>query len=90
MLLTPDDEGCAVGAKPNPRARQNVVLELGYFIGRLGRERVCALTRGNIELPSDFGGVVYEPFDDRGWRQVLGRELRAAGYDIDWNTVMRS
>jgi predicted nucleotide-binding protein len=41
-----------------PRARQNVLLELGYFIGRLGRARVCALKRGDVEVPSDFGGVV--------------------------------
>jgi predicted nucleotide-binding protein len=89
VLLTPDDEGCKKGEAPKPRARQNVVLELGYFIGRLGRERVCALTRGNLELPSDFRGVVYVPLDAGGWTQALGRELQAAGYEIDWNEVMR-
>jgi hypothetical protein len=66
VLLTPDDEGCTKGEEPGPRARQNVILELGYFIGRLGRERVCALKRGEVEIPSDFGGVVYEPFDSSG------------------------
>jgi predicted nucleotide-binding protein len=91
VLLTPDDEGCEKGGTPAPRARQNVVLELGYFIGRLGRNRVCALKRGDLEIPSDFGGVVYEPFDVAGaWKQKLGRELKAVGYAIDWNTVMRS
>jgi predicted nucleotide-binding protein len=91
VLLTPDDEGCKKGETARPRARQNVLLELGYFVGRLGRERVCALTRGDIELPSDFGGVVYEPFDaGGGWRQALARELEAAGFTIDWNKVMRS
>ncbi len=91
VLLTPDDEGCAKGRTPQPRARQNVLLELGYFIGRLGRNRVCALKRGELEIPSDFGGVVYEPFDTSGgWKQKLGRELEAAGYEINWNTVMRS
>jgi predicted nucleotide-binding protein len=90
VLLTPDDEGCKKGETIRPRARQNVVLELGYFIGRLGREHVCALKRGDVELPSDFGGVVYEPFDDSGgWRQALGRELQAAGFEIDWNLAMR-
>lgn len=90
VLLTPDDEGCKKGETPKPRARQNVVLELGYFLGRLGRERVCALKRGDVEIPSDFDGVVYEPFDaSGGWRQALGRELEAAGFDIDWNKVMR-
>ena len=70
--------------------RQNVLLELGYFIGRLGRDRVCALKRGNVEIPSDFAGVVWQAFDDgNGWKQALGRELQAAGHMIDWNSVMR-
>lgn len=60
VLLTPDDEGCAKGRVPEPRARQNMLLELGYFIGRLGREKVCALKRGTLEIPSDFAGVVWE------------------------------
>lgn len=91
VLLTPDDEGCAKGEAPAPRARQNVVLELGYFIGRLGRNRVCALKRGEVEIPSDFGGVVYETFDaSGGWKQALGRELEAVGFEIDWNKIMRS
>jgi predicted nucleotide-binding protein len=90
VLLTPDDEGCKKGETLKPRARQNVVLELGYFLGRLGRDRVCALIRGDVEIPSDFGGVVYEPFDATGgWRQALGRELHAAGFDVDWNKVVR-
>jgi predicted nucleotide-binding protein len=91
VLLTPDDEGCEKGGAPGPRARQNVVLELGYFIGRLGRKHVCALKRGELEIPSDFHGVVYEPFDASGsWKQKLGRELEAAGYNIDWNKIMRA
>ncbi len=91
VLLTPDDEGSAKGGTLQPRARQNVILELGYFIGRLGRERVCALKSGDVEIPSDYSGVVYEPFDKTGgWKQKLGRELEVAGYTIDWNEVMRS
>lgn len=90
ILLTPDDEGCAKGETPTPRARQNVLLELGYFMGRLGRKHVCALKRGEVEIPSDFAGVVYETYDEgSGWKQALGRELQAAGFDIDWNEVMR-
>lgn len=90
VLLTPDDLGGVPAEPPRPRARQNVLLELGYFIGRLGRARVCALKRGDVEVPSDFGGVVYEPFDNGGgWKQALGRELQAAGFDIDWNVVMK-
>ncbi|BEH58735.1 TIR domain-containing protein [Burkholderia pseudomallei] len=90
VLLTPDDEGRAKGGELQSRARQNVVLELGYFIGKLGRGKVCALKRGELELPSDYLGVVWEKMDDGGgWRQALGRELQAAGHAIDWNQVMR-
>lgn len=91
VLLTPDDEGCVKGGALEPRARQNVLLELGYFIGRLGREKVCALKRGTLEIPSDFAGVVWETMDSSGgWKQALARELEAAGHNIDWNKVMRS
>lgn len=91
VLLTPDDEGCAKGGKLEPRARQNVLLELGYFIGRLGRDKVCALKRGTLEIPSDFAGVVWEAMDSNGgWKQALARELEAAGHSIDWNKVMRT
>lgn len=90
VILTPDDVGGASAGAQSPRARQNVVLELGYFIGKLGRSRVCALKKGELELPSDFHGVVYTPFDETGgWRQLLARELAAVGYAIDWNLVMR-
>jgi predicted nucleotide-binding protein len=90
VLLTPDDVGSLKGDNLQPRARQNVLLELGYFVGRLGRSRVCALKRGEVEVPSDFGGVVYETFDDKGaWKTALGKELEAAGFEIDWNAAMR-
>jgi predicted nucleotide-binding protein len=73
VLLTPDDTGCAKGGEPEPRARQNVLLELGYFIGRLGRDKVCAMKRGDLEIPSDFADVVWEKMDDSGgWKQSLG------------------
>lgn len=89
VLLTPDDLGKAkTDAELEPRARQNVILELGYFVGTLGRQKVCALVRQNVDLPSDFAGVVYERFDDGGaWKLILGRELRAAGYSIDMNRI---
>ena len=90
VLLTPDDEGRVIGGELQARARQNVMLELGFFIGRLGRHRVCALKRGELEIPSDFAGVIWEQMDDGdGWKQSLGRELDAAGYEVDWNKVMR-
>ena len=74
-LLTPDDVGALKNEEKNLklRARQNVVFELGYFLGRLGRERVCALTKGNVEIPSDYVGVVYIPLDDGGWKMEAGR-----------------
>jgi predicted nucleotide-binding protein len=90
VLLTPDDEGRSAGATepPKGRARQNVVLELGYFLGKLGRRRVCALYRGSLELPSDYGGVLYVRFDDGGgWRSQLAKELKAAQFSIDTNLV---
>lgn len=90
VLLTPDDEGRVMGGELKPRARQNVMLELGYFMGRLGREKVCALKRGVLDIPSDFAGVVWVDMDSGiGWKQELGKELSAAGHEIDWNKVMR-
>ena len=84
-LLTPDDVGSALGDDAvQPRARQNVIFELGYFIGRLGRERVCALTKGQPEIPSDYSGVVYIPMAD-AWTMELIKELKAAGLDVDAN-----
>lgn len=90
VIMTPDDVGRAKGAGgDSERARQNVILELGYFLGRLGRDRVCALKKGEVEIPSDFDGVVYTPFDNHGaWRVALVRELKAAGYSIDLSLAM--
>ena len=61
-LPTPDDVGASAKAakdqgKPAPRARQNVIFELGFFIGKLGREKVCTLVKGDIETLSDYNGV---------------------------------
>jgi predicted nucleotide-binding protein len=90
VLLTPDDEGCVKGGKPEPRARQNVLIELGYFMGHLGRDKVCALKRGELDIPSDFAGVVWVSMDaGNGWKQSLGQELEAAGHEVNWNKVMR-
>jgi predicted nucleotide-binding protein len=88
ILLTPDDVGAVKADEANlkPRARQNVVLELGYFVGRLGRDRVCALWADGVELPSDVLGVQYIELRT-GWQLELGRELRAAGFDVDMNRL---
>ncbi len=89
VLLTPDDVGGPKGGTQQPRARQNVVLELGYFIGKLGRKNVCAIKLGDVEIPSDIVGVVWTPFDVHGaWKTALAKELRDAGHEIDWNKVM--
>jgi predicted nucleotide-binding protein len=63
---------------------------LGYFIGKLGREKVCAIKSGEMELPSDIIGVVWTAFDAHGaWKSALARELEAAGHVIDWVKAMR-
>ena len=86
VLLTPDDVG-ARSEEPTElghRARQNVIFELGFFLGKLGRKRVCALKTRGVETPSDYDGVVYVDFDVPGaWKLSLVRELKAAGLCID-------
>jgi predicted nucleotide-binding protein len=89
VLLTSDDRGGPRDTKykdQQARARQNVVFELGYFIGRLGRNRVCALRVPDVEIPSDYSGVQYITLDSsRTWQLELAREMRAAGLNIDMN-----
>jgi predicted nucleotide-binding protein len=90
ILLTPDDLAGVAGSPQAERARQNVVYELGYFAGKLGRGRVCLLRRGNVDMPSDLAGVIYTEFDlADGWKLKLVRELKAAGFNIDANKVMK-
>ena len=91
VLLTPDDVGAtkAEATSPRPRARQNVVFELGFFIGKLGRQNVCALYKSGVEIPSDYQGVIYIPMDSEGaWQSKLAREMRAAGLPVDLNRVL--
>jgi predicted nucleotide-binding protein len=91
VLLTPDDTGqLADGSEePEPRARQNVIFELGYFVGRLGRSRVCALHKGGIAILSDYDGVLYVSMDDpQGWKLLIAREIKAAGIDVDLNRAL--
>ena len=91
VLLTPDDVGAIKGQEADlrPRARQNVVFEFGYFIGRLGRENVCALVKGDVERPSDYDGVLYVPLDENdGWKMRILRELKAAGFEVDANQAL--
>lgn len=89
VLLTPDDLAGPVPAPaPASRARQNVIFELGYFAGKLGRGRVCLLRKGEVEIPSDLHGVIYSDMDAAdGWKLKLVRELKAAGLDFDTTRV---
>lgn len=83
ILMTGDDVGGLSDESLSPRARQNVILELGYFIARLGQSRVCALVSPRLETPSDFDGVVYVPIDEgEQWKDILLRELLAAGMPV--------
>ena len=90
VLCTPDDVGTLASDPGNlrPRPRQNVVLELGFFLGKMGRNKVCALLDGDMDMPSDYGGVLYIRLDGgEGWKLTLAREMRAAGMNIDMNLL---
>ena len=90
VLLTPDDVGAKAGDAENLilRARQNVIFELGFFVGRLGRERVCPLYKQGVEIPSDYYGVGYVELDENdGWQLRVARELRSAGLPVDLNDL---
>lgn len=83
VLMTDDDMGSAKGGQLAPRARQNVILELGYFLAHLGQPRVCALISPGLETPSDFDGIVYIRMGaDERWQKELLRELKAAGMPV--------
>lgn len=92
ILLTGDDRGGKIDEtyeNQKPRARQNVVLELGFFLGKLGRKRVCALYQDGVDIPSDYSGVLFIPLDKNGaWQMSLARELKSAGLDIDMNNAL--
>ena len=89
VLYTPCDVGGLVGDTPKHRARQNVVFEHGYLISKLGRRNVCALVKGDTEVPNDISGVVYVPLDEHGaWHIAVAKEFRNAGYSIDMNKVV--
>lgn len=94
VLFSPDDEARSRGADSTqlkPRARQNVVLELGYFLGKLSRKRVLTLFKQTeeFETPSDYSGVLFVPFDDAGrWQFELLKELKACNYNVDANDLL--
>lgn len=89
-LFTGDDYGRAKGTEAEEnklRARQNVVFEAGYFMGKLGRENVIIVADKNLELPSDMQGVVYT--DAGNWKTEVLQELDKIGYAIDFNKLFR-
>lgn len=91
VLLTPDDVGAkADGAENlNLRARQNVIFELGFFVGRLGRGKVCSLYKPGVEIPSDYDGVGYVEMDGYGgWRLKVAGELQRAGFAVNLNNLI--
>ena len=85
-LFTADDLGRSkVDMDEEPRARQNVVFEAGYFMGKLGRNRVVIIAENGVELPSDMQGIVYT--NKNNWEVDVLRELNAMGYAIDLNKL---
>nr|WP_067063678.1 nucleotide-binding protein [Mucilaginibacter sp. L294] len=92
VLLSPDDVGRSVKEEPNDlnfRARQNVIFELGYFIGKLGRQRVCGLLKGAVETPSDYDGILYIQYDEAGgWKLLLAKEMKNVGLSVNLNKAI--
>jgi len=90
VLYTPCDKG-ALDNDENlkPRARQNVVFEHGYLIAKLGRNKVSALVKAEVEIPGDLNGLVYTELDRAGgWKLSIAKELLREGYSIDLNKVL--
>jgi predicted nucleotide-binding protein len=91
VLMTDDDVGSAKGGTQAPRARQNVILELGYFLAHLGQAKVCALITPGLETPSDFDGIVYiKMAEDQKWKAELLRELYAAKMPVRMDRLGQS
>lgn len=90
ILLTFDDYGNVKNEKANKkRARQNVILELGYFLAKLGRSKVLPLYEDGVELPSDISGVLYTKIDEsENWKFRLVKELKAVGFNVDANDIL--
>lgn len=85
-LFTPDDAGKANKETDyKARARQNVVLEAGFFMGKLGREHVVYIAKDGLEMPSDLQGVVYT--NATNWQVDLLKELKEMGYKVDFNKL---
>ncbi len=92
ILLTPDDKGCLKNESSlKERARQNVVFEFGFFVGKLRRDHVFILYKESesFEKPSDIDGLIYCNYDENGaWKMKLVKEMNAIGYQIDANKLI--
>ncbi len=90
VLYSPCDKG-GLNKEPTDlkaRARQNVIFEHGYLIGKLGRKNVVAIVKDDIEKPNDISGVVYINYDLSGaWQTDVAKELNRVGYSIDFNKL---
>ena len=81
VVLTPDEIGGKERENLQFRASQNVILELGIFVGKLGRNRVSGIRDESITLPEDFHGFEYIVYDPKGkWQHQLMKQLKAAGF----------
>ena len=90
VLYTPCDVGASKAEKDQlkSRARQNVIFEHGYLIGKIGRKNVSALVKGDVETPNDISGVVYIKMDEAdSWKYTVAKEMKACGYDVDLNKI---
>jgi predicted nucleotide-binding protein len=92
ILLTPDEVAYLAAEESKPdaertkefRARPNVIFEFGYFVGKLGRSRVCCLYTGTVSLPSDVSGMIYKRYE-KSIEEVaysVIKDLKASGYAI--------
>lgn len=89
ILYTPCDKGFS-SKDGEGRARQNVIFEHGFFIGKLGRKYVAAIKKDNVEVPSDLSGILYIEYDTKGaWKFELAKEMKGIGFNIDLNHIYR-
>lgn len=93
VLYTPCDKGGILAADIKdlkPRARQNVIFEHGYLMAKLGRKRVCALIKDEVEKPGDIDGVIYISYDSNGgWKNSIAKEIQANGLTFNINALLK-
>lgn len=92
ILVSPDDLGCLNDGNKDltPRPRQNVILEWGYLMGKIGRDRVCSIVKHGVDIASDLQGILYIPMSDKSedWKTSLARELTKAQMDFDSSAAL--